>query len=104
MADSNRNKSAILNTLLSIFSTILAFSMLEFSLRLFVVPSDHAFGELLGRPLPPLAVVPTSSVLISPDAGWPNSDLTIGDLLGFFRLDPVIGYVTDSNRLSKNGW
>ncbi len=101
-------RTVLQNLGLVALSCVFALLLVEFGLRLFVQPSDRAFGELFGHQLPPLRIAavsppvdrtePYESLIVEGD------HITRGDLWGYQRPDPVLGYTTQENVVSVNGW
>jgi hypothetical protein len=94
--------------LLSCFSCLLVF---EIAARFLISPSQRSYGTFLGRELPPLKLGPYISDPPDTDRDeWYNNlivegrKITVGDLWGYFREDPLLGYVTEESTISMNGW
>jgi hypothetical protein len=100
-----------LRVLFAAITTLAALLAVEIALRLLVQPSDRSYGVLLGQELPPLTLIPGPT-------GPPESDRTdwveglvvdgrrvsVGDLWGFQREDPDLGYAPKEDMVSVNGW
>lgn len=74
-------------------------------------PSEHSYGTLLGVELPPVRVIssPASHQPVDRSAWYDNlivqsQRVTVGDLFGYYREEPTIGYVPEENAISPNGW
>lgn len=96
--------------LLPVVAVVVPVAAFEIGLRFFVQPSPYSSGRLHGRELPPLKVVPFDHSM-RPDAAQPIEGLVVdakritrGDLFGFLKEDPEIGYVWEPARRSANGW
>jgi hypothetical protein len=103
-----RSRLRLLFAAITVLAVLLA---VEIALRLFVQPSDRSHGVLLGQELPPLALIPGPT-------GPPSSDrddwieglvvdgrrVSVGDLWGFQREDPDLGYAPKENKVSVGGW
>jgi hypothetical protein len=81
--------------------------LFELGARLFMEPSELAYGRLLGRELPPYRLLvsiawdPAEPVPNLFEAGLP---VTLGDLYGVHRDDPVLGYAPVESSTSERGW
>jgi hypothetical protein len=89
---------------------LLAFFLFEVGLRWVVEPSPRSYGTLKGFELPPVRIVPGPAPIV-PDPALPWQNLVVdgvavtqGDLFGFKRDHPRIGYVWEENRASANRW
>jgi hypothetical protein len=99
-------------SVLVLLSCVFSLLLLEIVSRWFIVPSNSSYGTLFGHELPPLKIVEDSAVPPPPtDLSQPYDDLiiegkriTLGDLNGFHREDPLLGYTNEENALSMNGW
>jgi hypothetical protein len=96
--------------ILPFVATLLPLAMFEAGVRLFIEPSPYSYGKFRGAELPPLKLIPFPRA-VRPDLEAPFQDLVVGgekitrgDLFGYRREDPDIGYVNEENRRSKNGW
>jgi hypothetical protein len=96
---------------LVVFAVIVSILFFDVITRQFVKPSRAAFGELFGSELPPLRVVfPVDAHEVQdPTAPYrgmtvDGKQITLGDLWGHLRLDPLLGYTYEENVTSKNGW
>jgi hypothetical protein len=83
----------------------------EVALRLMTQPSELCYGRLLGVELPPCELPSPYAPPEETPREQPVGDLivdgqriTVGDLWGIVRYDPVIGYVPQENAQSVNGW
>lgn len=103
----NRKLKHIALITISFFLSLL---LLEVTLRFFVAPSPNSYGTFLGHELPPIKLV---SVVHSPwvNHSDPYDDLivdghkiTVGDLWGIHREDPLLGFAPEENTNSLNGW
>lgn len=104
-------KEKLIVTVLSLLSIAFGIGMFEVVARLLIQPSPDCYGVLFGRPLPPCLVLAQGKTPVNnPNSIWkkkdlPNPDqLTVGDLWGFQREDKVLGYATEENKRSVNGW
>ena len=89
---------------------LLALLLVETAGRLLVRPDPRGYGSLFGVVLPPLRLfAPVEDPVAAREAphrglivdGLP---ITVGDVAGYHRLDPVLGYATLENAVSVNGW
>ena len=85
--------------------------LLEIALRLLVEPSEKSYGAFLGQELPPLELIPYSAAPPKTNRDTWHAGLeidgkriSIGDLWGFQREDPYLGYAPKENMTSRNGW
>jgi hypothetical protein len=85
--------------------------LLEIAARLLVAPSSHSYGRFFGQELPPLELIPYDSSPGKTDRNAPFGDLvvdgrqiSIGDLWGFHRDDPLLGYAPEESTVSLNRW
>lgn len=103
------------NLLLVLSSVLLSLLVFEVLIRLFIFPSEKAYGTLFGRELPPFRMIPTEAPdrKDSDDNGrtdWYKNlvvggkKISRGDLWGFHKEDAMIGYLPEENRVSANGW
>ena len=100
------------SVLVSLGAICLAVVLIEAAGRALLTPAPLAYGRLLGRDLPPFRVVPACDQPPAPaDPSAPYRDLTVdgqritvGDLHGMFREDPVLGYAPREGAVSANGW
>jgi hypothetical protein len=83
----------------------------EAALRALTEPSPYSFGRLFGMELPPYRLVAAEPVRLSDDRSeWADGlivdgdRITVGDLWGIFREDPLLGYVPQEDAVSTNGW
>jgi lysophospholipase L1-like esterase len=90
--------------------TLISLAVVDIGLRFLVTHSDTSYGQLFGRDLPPLKVIPYDSL---PDehvtSQYENlvvqgKRITKDDLDGRFRLDSLCAYVPRENSVSVNGW
>lgn len=100
------------NVLLSLGAVCLVVLLTELVGHALIKPAPMKYGTFLGRELPPFRVVPSCEPPPSPEqSASGESDitvdgrpLTIGDLNGIDREDPVLGYAPKENAASANGW
>jgi hypothetical protein len=85
--------------------------ILEGALRLFILPSEKSYGTLFGIELPPYVLIShTTPPDITDRSSWfqdlivDGKKITYGDLWGFLRYDPFLGYAPQENMISANGW
>ena len=95
--------------MLLIGSCLVAFASAELAARTFVQPSEGSAGVLMGRRLPPLTIVPANPPkdereLRGREIVVDGKRLSIGDLWGYHRRDNFLGYTTQENAVSANGW
>jgi hypothetical protein len=89
---------------------LVAFAMVETAGRLFVQPDPRGYGSLFGVLLPPLRLFPTelqsAEARDGPYRGLvvDGAALTVGDVAGYHRFEPTLGYTTLENVVSVNGW
>ncbi len=89
---------------------LIAFAMVETAGRLFVRPDPRGYGSLLGVLLPPLRLFPSelqsAEARDGPYRGLivDGAPLTVGDVAGYHRFEPTLGYTTLENVVSVNGW
>lgn len=83
----------------------------EAALRGLIEPSPYSSGRLFGIELPPYRLVPAEPVRLSEDRSeWADglivdgNRITVGDLWGIYREDPLLGYVPQEDTVSVNGW
>jgi hypothetical protein len=104
------NRQLRANLLFGLASLLVALLVFEFGLRLLVKPSEHAWGTLLGRELPPLRIVPGSEPPAYDPDRWHGGvvvdgrKISHGDQHGIFRPDPLLGFTYEANAVSTNGW
>jgi hypothetical protein len=92
----------------------LVFSLLaaEIALRLVVSPSPRSYGTLFDRELPPVRILPQTLAgpVFTDRTAWyqrlvvDGRRITVGDLWGLQREDPLLGYVPREHATSINGW
>jgi hypothetical protein len=89
---------------------LLALLLVETAGRIFVRPDPRGYGSLFGVVLPPMQIFPAGQ---DPDLAREapyhgqiidGQPITVGDVAGYHRLDPVLGYTTLENAVSVNGW
>jgi hypothetical protein len=98
--------------LLVIASCLIALAGVELTARAFVHPSDGSAGVLMDRRLPPFKIVPANPPKHDPharDSVWggivvDGKRITAGDLSGYRRPDDFLGFTTQENTVSVNGW
>ena len=85
--------------------------MVEIAARLLVEPSTRSYGRFFGQELPPLELIPYDNSPGTTDRNAPFGDLVVdgrqiseGDLWGFHRDDPLLGYAPKEDTVSLNGW
>ena len=90
---------------------LVAVLLLEIGLRLMLAPSDRSYGMLLGQELPPVKLIPYDRSPPKTDRDASYEDLvvdgdriSVGDIFGFHRDDPVLGYTPQENVVSLHGW
>jgi len=76
-----------------------------------IVPSSRSYGLLFGLELPPLKALPESTpVMWEEPSRWRDEmvvngkKITGGDLNGYMREDPLLGYTHLESTISANGW
>lgn len=106
-----RKRKASQNLLLSLTALLFSWLLLEIALRLLIAPSAVASGSLFGLELPPFKLFPPTTPPASTDhSEWyaglvvDGQKITVGDLWGFFRKDPLLGYAPQEGMTSANGW
>jgi hypothetical protein len=99
------------NLALVFVSFILFLLLIEITMRFFIEPSPHSFGNFFGHELPPLKMFPYSSPPTPTDrSAWygnlivDGQKISKGDLWGFYRKDPVLGYAPQEGVTSLNEW
>lgn len=99
------------NIVLSLAALVFLLLLFEICIRFLIAPSDDSYGTLFGIELPPLKLPPPATEPKSVDRStWyqglivDGKKITIGDLWGFLRDDPWLGYVPEENTISTNGW
>jgi hypothetical protein len=109
--DNSRHVGRISLLLLSIVSITSALLLAEITLRGLIEPSPYSYGRLLGIELPPYRLVSAEPVRLSGDRSeWADglivdgNRITVGDLWGINREDPLLGYVPLEDAVSANGW
>ena len=96
----------IKNFLLVIGSVLFVLLFLEGMMRFFVKPSEESYGNLFGIELPPLKIVQKEmdrnqwfkKLVVK------GKKITVGDLWGYYKEDPTIGYIPKENMISPNNW
>ncbi|MDP9198576.1 MAG: hypothetical protein M3O07_05090 [Pseudomonadota bacterium] len=89
---------------------LIAFAMVETVGRLFVRPDPRGYGSLFSVLLPPLRLFPaelqSAEARDGPYRGLivDGAPLTVGDVAGYHRFEPTLGYTTLENVVSVNGW
>jgi hypothetical protein len=89
---------------------LIAFAMVETVGRLFVQPDPRGYGSLFGVVLPPMRLFPaelqSAEARDGPYRGLvvDGARLTVGDVAGYHRFEPALGYTTLENVVSVNGW
>ena len=89
---------------------IFAFAFIETAGRLLVRPDPHGYGSLFGVLLPPLRLFPQEPVSVEAREGTYRGlvvdgvPITVGDIAGYHRFDPRLGYTTQERIVSVNGW
>jgi lysophospholipase L1-like esterase len=98
------------NLALCVASLLVGWLVFEAGIRFFIQPSDISYGKLFDMELPPFAILPqeipevTDKSAVYGKATADGIELTKGDLWGFHAEDPVLGYESEKNGLSQNGW
>lgn len=99
------------NGILSVGAVCFTLAMIEVAGHVLARASPSSFGTLLGRELPPLKLPPLCEKPTSDSSTEPYWDLvvdgqriTVGDLFGILREDPVLGYGPREHAVSANGW
>ena len=75
-----------------------------------LIGGELALRRLVGVPLPPLRIVnPAGPSEINREAWYSGlvvdgKKITVGDLWGYHRPDPVLAYTIKENTISVNGW
>ena len=91
-------------------STLLALVLVEIGGRLMIDPDERGYGTILGVLLPPYEIVTQGQARASDRRAWVGGmvvdghRITLGDLVGYHRVDPVLGYTHLENTTSVNGW
>ncbi|MEX2150302.1 MAG: hypothetical protein WD793_08795 [Steroidobacteraceae bacterium] len=89
---------------------LIAFALVETAGRLLVQPDPRGYGSLFGVLLPPLRLFPSelqsAEARDGPYRGLivDGAPLTVGDVAGYHRFEPTLGYTTLENVVSVNGW
>lgn len=98
------------NLTLFLVSILCCLLFLEVVLRFIIQPSPYSYGTLFGHELPPIKLFPPNPPPRF-ERSEPYKDLivqgrriTIGDLWGIHREDPLLGYAPQENARSLNGW
>lgn len=103
------------NLVLALVSLVLSLLLAEATLRFLTKPSAISSGQIFGRELPPIKIMPTQHQA-APLDGDAQNDLQFGslvvdgtrvthsDLFGLMREDPLLAYVPRENARSTNGW
>jgi hypothetical protein len=96
--------------LLTVLAVVVPIALFEAGIRVFIAPSPRSYGTFRGVELPPLAIIPFAHP-VSRNEEAPFEHLAVdghpitrGDLFGYLKEDPDLGYVWEPNRRSKNGW
>jgi len=93
-----------------VLSVLLTLSLFEVAGRALLKASDTSYGVLLGRELPPKAVIPISEIPeIDPDAGFEalvvdGKKISKSDLWGMMQENSVVGWVPRKKMVSTNRW
>ncbi len=106
---SSRSRRLVARLGLLASSILLVVLILELVGRLIVEPSETSAGRLFNLELPPQRLLATAPVERNPDEWFQNlvvgeSKITVSDLFGFIREDPLLTYAPEENRRSTNGW
>ena len=102
--------SKCLYFVLPVLSVLLTLSLFEVAGRALLKASDTSYGVLLGRELPPKAVIPISEIPeIDPDAGFEalvvdGKKISKSDLWGMMQENSVVGWVPRKKMVSTNRW
>jgi hypothetical protein len=99
------------NAGLFVTTSLLIFVVIELVARMLLVPSELSYGRLFGIELPP-RVLPSPFLKASSidrsaryeDLVVNGKEITLGDLWGLMRSDPLLGYAPIENSHSKNDW
>lgn len=95
---------------ISLVTTVLMLIAIEAVLRLAIRPSHVSYGTLFGIELPPVKVIwdktppPTDRDQPFDHLVVDGRAITVGDLWGIFREDPLLGYAPRENARSVNDW
>ncbi len=99
------------DVLVSLGAVCVLVALVEIVGHALVRPSPLTYGTFLGRPLPPFKVVPACQPPPPTDWRAPYEKLvvdgrriTLGDLYGINRPDPVLAYAPKESAVSVNGW
>src|SRR5205823_5709389 len=89
------------NVLLSVGAVCFVLALIEVVGHALVKPSPLSYGTFLGRELPPFRVAPACNKpppAATDTSAWylglvvDGHRITVGDIYGMFREDPVLGY------------
>ena len=101
----------LINLALVVLSSLLGLAIFEVAGRFFLSPSQHSYGFLFGRELPPIKVIHGPSPLSQSDRSIWHEKLIVGgkkisvdDLWGIHREDALLGYAPQEDAISLNGW
>lgn len=98
------------NLVLVATSCLVALMLVEVVGRLWVEPCEGWYGSIFGVPLPPMQLVPESPVDALDRDAWyaglvvDGRRITVGDVAGYHRYDPLLGYAPLEDTVSANGW
>ena len=104
------NRRAIQNLLLVLVATCIGLLMAELVLRILAESTESRAVRVFNVELPPLALIPDSQPTHDDRSQWYDElvvdgrRITIGDLWGYHRSDPVLGYVPQEEVVSDSGW
>jgi hypothetical protein len=100
----------LLKLLVPLATCLLCMILFEIAGRYLIEPDATAYGTLFGRRLPPFAIIPRESPPPTDREAWfddlvvDGRRITRGDLGGYQRFDPVLGFTNEIDRRSVNGW
>lgn len=104
-------KDSTQNVILLSISILFCLLSVEIVLQFFISPSQNSYGTFFGRELPPLKLILDRNSMHGLDRSSQYKDLVIegqkisvGDLWGIYREDPLLGYAPQENARSLNGW
>jgi hypothetical protein len=89
---------------------LIAFALVETAGRLLVRTDPRGYGSLFGVVLPPLRLFPPEQAPVEARDGpyrglvVDGVPITVGDVAGYHRFEPMLGYTTLENVASRHGW